>query len=281
LPVCAALPGGSVAGGFSGDLCPRPFNVFSRACEVDLLSFGEQASVKSLKYAIHQIIPLVLSYIFVGLANGILLNKAGYSPVWAFLSALLIYAGSMQIVMVTLMSSGTPFFLIAIMALFINSRHIFYGISFIDEFRSIGKQGKSYWKYPYMALTVTDETYSILCSLKCPSDLDERKVKFYILFLSHLLWIISCSVSAIIGNILPIDMKGIDFSATAFFTAVVVNQWRECESHIPAITGFISAILFFFLIGPDNFILPALSLSMVSLVILKDYIHKKNFEGLK
>jgi 4-azaleucine resistance transporter AzlC len=177
------------------------------------------------------------------------------------------------------MSSGTPLYLIAIMALFINSRHIFYGISFIDEFRSTGKQDKSYWKYPYMALTMTDETYSILCSLKCPIDLDERKVKFYILFLSHLLWIISCSLSAIIGNVLPIDMAGVDFSATAFFTAVVVNQWRECESHIPAIVGFASAILFYLLTGPDNFILPALSVSMILLVILKDCIHKKALAG--
>ena len=235
--------------------------------------------MSSLKYAIEKMIPLVLPYIFVGLASGILLINAGYSPIWAFLSASLIYAGSMQIVMVALMTSSTPLYMIAIMALFINARHIFYGISFIDEFRSIGKQSKFQWKYPYMALTLTDETYAVLCSLKCPVDIDKRKVVFTILFLSHVLWVVSCSLGAIIGNALYIDMIGIEFSATAFFTAVVVNQWRECKSYIPAIAGFASAITFYFLIGPANFILPALSVSMVILIVFKDYIHRKTTGG--
>jgi len=231
-----------------------------------------------MKYALKQMIPLVLSYLFVGLASGILLIKAGYSPIWAFLSASLIYAGTMQIIMVTLMTSDTPLYMIAIMALFINARHIFYGISFIDEFRNIGKQSKSYWKYPYMALTMTDETYAILSSLKCPIDLDKQKVEFNILFLCHIFWIVSCTLGAIIGNAIHINMIGIEFSATAFFTAVVVNQWRECKSYIPAITGFISAILFYLLIGKGNFILPALSASMIILVIFKDYVHKGTLE---
>ncbi|MCL2380293.1 MAG: AzlC family ABC transporter permease [Treponema sp.] len=235
--------------------------------------------MKSLKYAIKKMMPFALSYVFVGLASGILLINAGYSPTWAFLSALLIYAGSMQIVMVAFMTSGTPLYMIAIMALFINARHIFYGISFIDEFRSIGRQSKSRWKYPYMALTMTDETYAVLCSLKCPADLDKREVAFNILFLSHILWVISCLLGAFIGNALYIDMAGIEFSATAFFTAVVVYQLRECKSYIPAIAGFTSSVLFFFLIGPDNFILPALSVSMIILIVFKDYIHKKTLGG--
>lgn len=231
--------------------------------------------MKSLKYAINQIIPVILPYIFIGLASGILLNEAGYSPIWAFFSALLIYAGSMQIVMVTLLSSGTPLFIVAVMTLFINARHIFYGLSFIDEFRSIRKNSALPFKYPYMILTVTDETYSVLCSLKCPDDTDKHKVEFYVLLLCHLTWIVSCLLGAIIGNVLPINMSGIEFSATALFTAVVVNQWIKFSSHIPAITGFASALLFYFIIGPDNFILPALSTSMVTLIILKNFINKK------
>lgn len=64
-------------------------------------------------------------------------------------------------------------------------------------------------------------------------------------------------------------MAGIEFSATALFVAVVVNQWRAAETHIPAILGFASAVLFYFLLGPDNLILPALSVSVVALMLLK------------
>jgi 4-azaleucine resistance transporter AzlC len=235
--------------------------------------------MKSLTFAIKQIVPLVCSYVFVGLAYGMLIDEAGYPFVWAPLSAMLIYAGSMQIVMLTLMTSGMPLYMIAVMTLFINGRHLFYGLGFIDEFREIGKQKRSFWKYPYMALTMTDETFSIFCSLKYPDDTDRQKVEFYILFLSHMLWILSCILGAVIGRILPVDMAGIEFSATAFFTAVVVNQWREFKSHIPVITGFVSAVLCYFLLGPDNFILPALSVSVILLVILRDRVQIRMLEG--
>jgi 4-azaleucine resistance transporter AzlC len=160
--------------------------------------------------------------------------------------------------------------MVAVMTFFINARHIFYGISFIEEFREIGKQKHSFWKYPYMALTVTDETYSVLCSLECPEGINKQKVEFYILFLCHMLWIASCTAGALVGNMIPLDMTGIDFSATAFFCVVVVNQWRQSKSHLPALTGLISAVIFYAILGADNFILPALSVSMIFLVVSKD-----------
>ena len=225
--------------------------------------------MKAFRFALRQIIPLIFSYLFVGIASGLLLHKAGYGPVWAFLSALLIYAGSMQIVMVTLMTAGVPLYTVAVMTLLINARHVFYGISFIDEFRNIGRQKHSFWKYPYMALTLTDETYSLLCSLKVPETVDRQKVEFYILFMCHMLWVVSCTAGALLGEMLPVDMTGIEFSATALFVTVVVNQWLEAKTHLPAIIGLASAILFYFVLGPDQLILPALSVSVIALVLLR------------
>lgn len=228
--------------------------------------------MKAIRFALIKIIPLIFSYLFVGIASGVLLHEAGYSVFWAFLSGLIIYAGSMQIVMVSLMTSGTPLLLIALMTFFINARHIFYGIGFIEEFRRIGKQKHSLWKYPYMALTMTDETYSVLCSIECPKDTDKQKVEFYILFFCHILWVASCTAGALIGSLIPFDLAGIDFSATAFFTVVTVNQWRQFSSHLPAVAGFVSAVLFYLILGADHFILPALAVSMIVLMLLKDRI---------
>lgn len=227
---------------------------------------GEYKKMKTLHFAIKQIIPLAFSYIFVGIAFGILMHKAGYSAIWAFLSGVFIYAGSMQIVMVSLMTSGVPLHMVAIMTFFINARHIFYGIGFVDKFRKMG------WKYPYMVLTLTDETYSVLCSIKYPEEIDEQTANFYIALICHSLWIFSCTIGALLGEILPFDMKGIEFSATAFFVVVSVNQWRQFNSHIPAIAGFVSAIILYLLLGADKFLLPALSISLMVLIIMKDNI---------
>lgn len=229
--------------------------------------------MKTFVFVIKQIVPLLFSYLFVGIAFGILIHEAGYSVLWAALSGVFIYAGSMQIVMVSLMISGVPLHMVAIMTFFINARHIFYGIGFIDKFRKMG------WKYPYMVLTLTDETYSVLCSIKYPEYVDEQKVDFYIALICHLLWIFSCTVGALLGQMVPFDMTGIEFSATAFFTVVCVNQWHQFDSHIPAITGFVSAITFYILLGADNFLLPALSITLIVLIIMKDTINMQ-MEGM-
>lgn len=223
--------------------------------------------MKSLRYTLKLCVPVMASYIFVGLAYGIMMNKAGYSPMWTFFSCVFIYAGSMQIVLISLLSAGTPLYTIAIMTLFINARHMFYGIGFVEEFKKIGG-----WRYPLMALTMTDETYSVLCSAQYPEDMDRHKIMLYVQVFCYLLWILSSTSGALLGEVLRFNMQGIEFTATAFFVTVVVSQWQTAQSRLPAITGLVSAVLFFFLFGADNFILPALSVSVVVLIVIKDRI---------
>lgn len=225
--------------------------------------------MKNLRFAMKQIIPILPSVFFVGFAFGILMQASGYSMIWTFLSAVFIFAGSMQMVMVSLLNAGAPLSVMAAMTLIINARHIFYGVTFVEKFK---RQG---WKQPYLVLTLVDETYSVLCSLQCPADLNEDRVIFDISALVHMIWIISCTFGAFLGQSIPFDLKGIDFSATAFFTVVAVNQWRQFESRLPALIGFISAVFFYVALGADHFILPALSVSLLVLAVLKDPILKK------
>ncbi len=225
--------------------------------------------MKNLCFALKQVVPIIPSVFFVGLAFGILLQTAGYPAIWSFLSGVFIYAGSMQIVMVSLLKAGTSLYLMAIMTLFINARHIFYGIALVEKYRRNG------WKWTYLAMTLTDETYSVLCSMQCPADLDEDKIIFQISTVGHLIWIFSCTLGSLLRQSIPFDMAGIDFSATAFFTVVAVNQWGQYKSHIPAITGLVSALVFYLLLGANHFILPSLSVSLLALILMKTPILKK------
>lgn len=221
---------------------------------------------KNLVFALQQVVPVIFPYLFIGIAFGVLMDEAGYSVGWSFLSGVFIYAGSMQIVMVSLLTAGASLGTIAMMTFFVNARHIFYGIAFIDKFRKMGGQ------YPYMVVTLTDEVYSILCAVKYPNKIEIKKVDFYIAFILHLVWIFSCVAGALFGQLIPFDLAGIEFSATAFFITVCMNQWQQTESHLPAITGLASALVFYFILGPNQFILPALSVSVLALVLMKTKI---------
>ncbi|MEL7656035.1 MAG: AzlC family ABC transporter permease, partial [Bacillota bacterium] len=223
-------------------------------------------TMKTFRFAAKQILPVLFSYIFIGIAFGVLIHQAGYSAPWAFFASFFIYAGSMQIVMIPLMLSGVPLSMLAIMTFFVNGRHIFYGLGFIDQFRKMG------WKYPYMALTLTDEVYSVLCSAEYPEDVDARKADFLIALMCHMLWAFCSGAGALLGQTLPIDTTGIEFSAAAFFITVCVNHWRQLGSHIPSIVGLAGGVGFLLLLGADKFLLPALITSLILLIIFKDTI---------
>lgn len=214
-------------------------------------------------YAFRQSVPVMLGYIFLGIAFGLLLQDAGYSFWWAFLCSAVIYAGSMQFVLVSLLTGGAGLLHAAVMTLFINGRHIFYGLTFVERYRKMGKA------CPYMIFSLTDETYSVLCGTKVPEGMDEDKVFFWISLLDQCYWVLGSVLGALAGSQITFDSTGIDFSMTALFIVIVVEQWQEQKSHFAALTGAICGIVWLLITGPDRFILPALCSCVVILLAVR------------
>ena len=217
---------------------------------------------QTVRFAFYKTIPVLLGYLFLGLAFGLLLQEAGYSFWWALLSSGIVYAGSIQFVLVEFLSGGTGFLTVAVMTLLINSRLAFYGLSFVEKFRKMKT-------YPYMIFSLTDETYSLLCSLKVPEGIDEKKAMFLIALFDQLYWVTGSVLGAALGQVLPFDMTGIDFAMTALFVTIFVDQWREAKSHLPAIVGLCSAAVCLLIFGGSNFILPSLIITVGILMALR------------
>lgn len=228
-----------------------------------------QRQMKEVRYAFMQSLPVMLGYLFLGVAFGLMLQNAGYDCWWAFFCSLFIYAGSMQFVLVTLLTGGASLVNAALMTLFINSRHMFYGLSFVEKFRQMGRM------YPYMVFSLTDETYSVLCSLRVTENMSEKNISFMIALFDHIYWIVGSVVGAAAGQMITFDSTGIDFSMTALFVVIVINQWVGEREHKPALIGFAAAIVSLVLLGSDNFLLPALSAAVIILLLVKPVIQKE------
>lgn len=226
-----------------------------------------------LKYALVQTLPVLCGYVFLGMAFGILLSKAGFGLLWAFLISLVVYAGSMQFVMVSFLGGGVGLLTIAVMTLSINSRHIFYGLSFLDRFKKMGKKGL------YMIFSLTDETYSILCGTKALKGMNEDQLFFVMALLDQIYWIVGSITGAALGQLITFDTTGIDFAMTALFVVIFVEQWISYHSHIPAITGVLCGAVSLFFLGPDRFLLPALIAAVFFLMLCKHTIERKQGEA--
>lgn len=219
------------------------------------------------RFSLRQTVPVLCGYLFLGIAFGLLLQQAGYAWPWALLISGIVYAGSMQFVLVGMLGGGFASLLsVALTTLSVNSRHLFYGLSFLDTFRKMGKAR------PYMIFSLTDETYSLLCGVAIPPQLDARRVRLWMSALDHSYWVAGSVAGAALGSVIPFDLTGIDFAMTALFVVIFVDQWRAAQSHLPAGIGLAFGLIWLVVLGPDRFLLPALICTVLALMVCRGHL---------
>ena len=85
-------------------------------------------------------LPILAGFLFLGITYGIYMNVSGFSFVYPMAMSLIIFAGSVEYVTVGLLLGAFDPLAAFVMALMINARHIFYGISMLDKYRSAGRK---------------------------------------------------------------------------------------------------------------------------------------------
>ena len=224
---------------------------------------------QTARFAFRQSLGVLFGYVFLGTAFGILLRQAGFGALWSLAFSGLVYAGSLQFVLAGFLAAPTALPTVALMSLFINARHLFYGLSFIERFRSMGK------KRPYMIFSLTDETYSVLCGMdEVPAGVDKNGAMFLVALLDQLYWVAGSLLGTFAGG-LPLDFTGIDFSMTALFLVIFLEQWRGVKSHLPALLGLCCAGVFLLVLGADNFLLPALCTTVAVLLLVRPVLNRE------
>ncbi len=221
---------------------------------------------KSFTYALQHSLPIFAGFIPLGLAYGVLMQNAGYNALWTGATCLFLLAGSLQFLMISFFTSSVSLITVAVMALLVNSRHIFYGISFIEKFRTLGP-----WKH-YLIYTLSDENYSLHCATKADDTMDEKWIYIFTSTLVMLYWLIPSVLGGLIGSLIPFDMTGVDFALTALFVTILLDQMKGATSRLPAAIAVVSSALCLLIFGPSNFILPSLIITVAALTVLRRYI---------
>ena len=205
-------------------------------------------------------IPVLCSYAFVGMAYGITMAEAGQKWYVTLLASLTVYTGAFQFVLVSFLTGGAALSVIAVTALLMNGRQLFYAITFLEDFSKMG------WRKPFMIHTLTDETYAV--NLSIPKDAENRHdVMFYVALLSWLYWAVASVMGCLIGNLIPWDMSGIDFCMTALFVIILMDQWEKSPKKSPALLGGAIALVALAIFGGSKFMLPALLVTSAVLLI--------------
>lgn len=218
----------------------------------------------SFKYSLERSVPILIGFFPVGTVYGLMMSAAGYNFLWSAAASLLVYAGSLQMLMISFFQSDMSILTIAVTALLLNSRHMFYGLSFIEKFRSYGG-----WKW-FLIYGMPDESYSLLCSYVPREGVEEKWVHIFSTGLIWLYWIAFSVLGGLVGQLITFDTTGIDFALTALFIVILLDQIKSTGMKLPALIGGVSSMLCIIILGRDNFLLPSLAVTVLVLLLLRN-----------
>ena len=107
-----------------------------------------------------------------------------------------------------------------------------------------------------------------------PAGVDKNGAMFLVALLDQLYWVAGSLLGTFAGG-LPLDFTGIDFSMTALFLVIFLEQWRGAKSHLPALLGLCCAGVFLLVLGADNFLLPALCTTVAVLLLARPVLNRE------
>ena len=214
----------------------------------------------ALRAAFPRTIPILTGFWFLGLAYGIYMNVSGFSFLYPMVMSLVIFGGSLEFVAVEmLLSPFAPVQTLA-MALLIQARHLFYGLSMLERYRGMG------WKKFYLIFGLCDETFSINCSAEIPEDVDRGWFMFFVTALNHFYWVSGATIGGLLGSLLTFNTEGLDFVMTAMFVVIFLEQWMKEKKHYTALIGVAVSAVCLLLFGADGFMVPTMVCMVLALL---------------
>lgn len=218
---------------------------------------------KAFKAALPRTLPILVGFAFLGMSYGLLMRSKGFSFIYPMFMSMFIFAGSMEFVTANLLLADFNPIYAFLLALMVNARHLFYGISMLEKFDGTG------WKKPYLIFGMCDETFSINCTADLPPDVDKGWFMFFVTLLNQIYWVVSSTAGSLLGYVIHFNTKGIEFVMTALFVVMFLGQWEKKENRVPALVGLIGTAVCLPIFGSKYFIVPAMVLIVAAFAVGK------------
>ena len=218
---------------------------------------------RELKAAFKISIPVMMGYGVLGFAFGLLLVSFDYSWYLAPLMSLFIYAGALQFVAISFFNVKAGLIDIAIASWFVNLRQSFYGLSLLKRFKNTGKLKT------YLIFGLTDETYALLTTIKDDDQLKKRWYYFFLTALNQTYWFVGSTLGAVVGSNIKFNTTGLEFSLTALFVVLCIEQYKNLKNITPFILGIIASSFSLIFVSSDKMLVVSIVISLVLLFFFR------------
>ena len=208
--------------------------------------------------------PICLGYMPIGLAFGVLAQKAGISPLEIGLMSVIVFAGSSQFIAVSMLAAGASLFSIVATTFMVNLRHFLMSSALAVYLKNTSRKKLSFFAYG-----VTDESFAVNLS-KFRDEHWDLNSALVTNFTANFTWIITTVLGGIGGQFIPAHAFGIDYALIAMFICLLVFQIRGFIYVITAIIAGLFAVSLSLLIPGNSYIVIAsMTAAAVGVVIKK------------
>ncbi|MFO8083600.1 MAG: AzlC family ABC transporter permease [Desulfobacterales bacterium] len=231
---------------------------------------NEPETASALKRGFLEAWPICLGYLPIGMAFGVLAQKAGLTPLEIGLMSLIVFAGSSQFIAVSMISAGASAGAIIMTTFAVNLRHLLMSSSL-----SVFLKHASRLKLTMFAYGVTDESFAINYVRFKKGGWDYNSA-LAVNHLPNLTWIGSTVLGGIGGRFIPSGAFGIDYALIAMFICLLVFQLRAWRYILAAVLSGVLAVILSLTV-PGNWYIVLASVAAATITVIA--VPKKTGSG--
>jgi 4-azaleucine resistance transporter AzlC len=193
-----------------------------------------------LKQGIKEAIPIVLGYLPLGFAFGVLAIETGMSVAQATMMSVLCFTGAGQYIAIGIMQAGGAMITIIMANVLVNLRYLLFSTSTVPFLKDRVKPLTA----SLLSYGLTDETYAVAMN----HYKDREATASYMAGLnltSHLGWICSTLLGAVLGGFIPdTDRLGLGFALPAMYICLLVMMIkRRTDIFVAVFTAVVCLII--------------------------------------
>jgi branched chain amino acid efflux pump len=214
-------------------------------------------------------LPIMLGYVPVGIAYGVLARQAGLSPAEAIAMSLLVFAGASQFIAVGMLAAGAGVLSIVVTTLVVNLRHVLMSSTVARYIKP-----KSMPLAVLLSFELTDESFAL--SMSDPSRV-QGKPAFMIGLqsASQAAWVAGSAIGAFFGMLVDSSSFGIPFALPALFICLLVLQLKSGQHVTVMLVAGVASVGFKYLLGGNwNLIIAAALASALGMWLAREHIEE-------
>ncbi len=213
--------------------------------------------------------PICLGYLPIGMAFGVLAQKAGLTPLEIGLMSIMVFAGSAQFIAVSMLDCGASAVAITTTTFMVNLRHVLMSSALAVHLKSVHRGLLALYAYG-----VTDESFAVNMPKFNAGNWSLSRA-LVVNHAANLTWFLSTVAGGIFGRFIPEGALGINYALVAMFICLLIYQIRKLIHLLTAaIAGLCAVGLALVVPGNSHIVIASAAAATIGVVLQRSVIKK-------